>query len=176
MNLGAYLYHCVQGSKDLEYREQELQRLIKARGASSADVAQVRAMLAALDARRAAKAAAPPAPPKDPYWSLWGKLKARHERDLDHEREIDEVLEEGCSRTDYLAEEIAEQYQEDRAVLRLPTRGTVLDYDGRYLYVGGDGVRKAVRNAQHAVNTLRKLDTDDAYYRQVTGLTPQVSS
>ena len=68
----------------------------------------------------------------------------------------------------FVAECVADCHDDrSRPAPFLPSRWVRVEYDGESLVVGGR--RKTVRNDAHAVNTLRKLDTDDAYFRQFDG-------
>jgi hypothetical protein len=103
----------------------------------------------------------------DPYWSLWGRLKSRHGKDEAVREEVNDLPDVGSRFYDEMAAEIQEDHEHDRRVPRLPRRKVELDYDGRNLRIllpGLEEVAKPVHSDTHAVNTLRKLDTDDAYY------------
>lgn len=152
-----YVYCCVQGMPAGPERTAKLAGYKLA----PRQLALVNARLTDLDARRAAKESAQP---KDHYWSLWGTLKARHRRDEAAEEEFSEALEHGS----FVAECVAEYHDARRRPAPvLPNRRIRVEYDGEALVIGGR--RKPVKNDAHAVNTLRKLDTDDAYFRQFHG-------
>lgn len=105
--------------------------------------------------------------PADPYWSLWGKLKARLERDRDVQEEIEVFEEPGVNLFDQIAGEIEADYRGKRQTLLLPLRNLPVEYDGVHLEIAGR--RKAVRGDSHAVNALRKIDTDDSYFQSLEG-------
>lgn len=94
----------------------------------------------------------------DPYWSLWGRLKAQHRRDEADERRVQEAGQTGGLDEVCVIEEVQSR---PRTPLRLPHRPYKVEYNGVSLIVGG--VAKTITSDAHAVNTLRKLDTDDTY-------------
>lgn len=99
--------------------------------------------------------------PKDPYWSLWGKLKVRHERGQGYLDDMSELDEDAHEVT--LCEEA---YEEEMArVFRLPVTGVEVDWDGRHLII--NGIKKEVRADAHAANSLRKYDTDADYRKKL---------
>lgn len=156
-----YVYHLMQGGTIVDAG-----RYIEQYDLTPEEIAGLDKLLRDIAARREAKEREPAHPP-DPYWSLWGRLKARHDRHKAVRDRADRLYEDGVRFLDTLAGEIIEREQETLRLLPalcLPIRGTEVGYDGEALLIAGR--RKPVKNDRHAVNALRKLDTDDAYYRQ----------
>jgi len=92
--------------------------------------------------------------PTDPYWSLWGRLKSE-ERQITDIRELDNYIVEKFG--SQLSEEIEDQYSSNR----LPQTKFRCRLVGDTILVGS--VWKLVRGDVHAVNFLRKFDTDADY-------------
>lgn len=104
-------------------------------------------------------------PQADPYWSLWGKLKAARNRIQAANNEASSLLDEGITRYDDLAEAIKRDATEE-AYLTLPNRRLSVTLEGMTLTVtvSGQTIVKRVKGDLHAVNFLRKLDSDDSYF------------
>lgn len=101
---------------------------------------------------------------KDPYWSLWGRLKVRAVKD--------DRIEAACMDDDVLdavATELATEWYDDRPTLRLPVRGVAIESDGKSIWLAGTAHAKPIKSDSHAVNTLRKLDTNDFYFAEWGG-------
>jgi hypothetical protein len=101
---------------------------------------------------------------------LWGRLKARYHRDVENEAEVARWQNEGVNLADYLADELSEEYALQRPALTLPNRGVEVELEGMTMVI--EGRRKEIKNDQHAVNTLRKLDTDGAYWSALLAIAP----
>ena len=93
---------------------------------------------------------------KDPYWSLWGKLKSYERKTV----EIDSVYD----REFRVADEFAGALADGLGTLTLLKRKLEVVLSAGQIFVAGCKI-KTVNGDQHAVNYLRKIDTDDSYYR-----------
>jgi hypothetical protein len=100
----------------------------------------------------------------DPYWSLWGRLKSLSREEARLARQIEAALEDDGFSAECALENIEYRQEElDRRTPLLPVRRVEVHYDGAALWIGQR--KKRVNGDAHAVNALRKLDTNEGYWR-----------
>lgn len=102
---------------------------------------------------------------KDEYWSIWGKIKSAARRSANVQDMYEDAGEAG-GLFRHVIEERAAENENNIPDVTLPKRGVSVWLVGHDEICVGDTYRKIIRNDAHAVNTLRKLDTDDVYWSE----------
>ena len=157
---GSYVYWLVQGDTDLLRRTKQVARYTAEFDLTREELASLAQSLAHLDERRARPK--PPLKPVDPYWSLWGCLKSQDRRWRVIEESDD--MEAGGGWRYKCAVAAQEEVEAERH--DLPVTGLSVSYDGEHIVVNPPNsswktnIAKKVKDDRHAVNCLRKLDTD----------------
>ena len=134
---GSYVYWLVQGDTDLLRRTKQVARYTAEFDLTREELASLAQSLAHLDERRARPK--PPLKPVDPYWSLWGCLKSQDRRWRVIEESDDMKAGGGWRYKCAVAAHI---------VVNPPNSSWKTN------------IAKKVKDDRHAVNCLRKLDTD----------------
>lgn len=157
-----YVYHLVSPMLP-SVRDGRVAELIATYNLTDQEQMALAEQLAALDARRNAR----PAPTErhiDPYWSLWGRIKSderRLQRANDMHRDADEI-------DGYIGDCLHEKANEIEQLVDegqcLPIRRLTVSVDLATNIISVGGIDKKYRSDSHAVNFLRKLDTDDSYF------------
>ena len=166
---GSYVYWLVQGDTDLVRRAEQAARYIAEFDLTREEQASLGQSLAQLDERRAQPK--PPPKPVDPYWSLWGRLKSQNRRSKAIEESDD--MEAGGGWRYKCA--VAAQDEVDAEEYHLPVTGLSVSYNGEDIVVSApnsswtSNIVKKIKDDRHAVNFLRKLDTDADYLNRTKG-------
>ncbi len=165
---GEYVYWLVQGRSDVAQRAEDVAHYTVRFDLTEEEQASLAANLSRLDAGRAKPK--PPGRSVDPYWSLWGRLKSQHRRLKAIETSDD--MEAGGGWWYKCA--VAEHEEVEAEEYHLPATGVLVNYDGECIILyapnpsWSGNIVKSINGDSHAVNFLRKVDTDPEYLKLQT--------